>query len=137
MTGSAEDEERSPRIYADFMKTDDSGRLVLTTIGTRLDLEMNQLDLAEGMRMTFWEGSDRLEDGGVEDIVAEGLVHFDKKQGCWVAEIDPGSLRHETEDRSWYEARQRFLESHPEILSDTTNVARGGTNEPAERQCDQ
>ena len=74
-----------PRIYADFHKMDGRGRLFLTCVGTRRDLENQGIVLSEGLRLTFYQ--DELDVDG-NPVEALGVVHFDVEHDCWVAELD-------------------------------------------------
>ncbi len=85
------------RVYADFQNADDANRLRLTCAGTAHDLERLGLRLTEGLALTLY--SDDEDDAGRPDeLLAEGVVHFDIKQECWVAVIDWSALRHASED---------------------------------------
>jgi hypothetical protein len=82
-----------PRIYADFMKTIDSERLLLTCNGTFKDLDRLKISLVEGLEATFYmdDGDDA---GNPDDLEAEGVVQFDKDLAEWTAVIDWSTLRH-------------------------------------------
>lgn len=84
------------RIYADFQKTDDHGRLVLSTRGTRHDLERAGIELQEGLMLTFYM-DDADDEGNPDPIVAEGTVRFDDSIRQWVAEIDWDAVRNESQ----------------------------------------
>lgn len=81
-----------PRIYVDFMKTDDQGRLLLTCIGTRRDLETQGVQLQDGLLLHVY--SDDLDkDGNRDDLVADGIVRFDSDNRRWVLEIDRNGIQ--------------------------------------------
>ena len=76
--------EKQERIFVDFLKTDDFGRLRFLAMGTQRDIRRVGLKLAEGIRMHVF--SDDLDAGGAEDpLFAEGTVRR-KQRECraWV-----------------------------------------------------
>lgn len=81
------------RIYADFQKVDDEGRLVLTTAGTWSDLARHGLELREGLTLTFYS-DDADDDGNPDDLVVEGSVGYDEQAGHWTATIDWQAIKH-------------------------------------------
>jgi hypothetical protein len=86
----------TPKIYADFQKVDDDGRLMLTTVGTREDLERNHIELSEGLVLTFY--TDDLDDkGNRDDLVISGKARYDHEAERWVAEVDWSLLKHASE----------------------------------------
>lgn len=86
-----------PRVYADFQNLDDSNRLRLTCAGTAHDLERLDLHLCEGLTLTLYT-DDEDDSGQPDELRAEGIVHYDYEQQCWVAEIDWSALRHASEE---------------------------------------
>ncbi len=42
------------QIYADFMKMDDEGHLILTCFGTHKDLEKHKISLTDGLKLVFY-----------------------------------------------------------------------------------
>ncbi len=86
-----------PRIYADFQNTDDENRLRLTCAGTRDDLRRLGLELARGLVLTFYS-DDADDQGRPDELRAEGMVDYDEDQGCWVASIDWGAIRHASDE---------------------------------------
>src|SRR5262245_60828430 len=82
-----------PRIYADLMKTDDEGRLLLTTIGTASDLKQHGIALRDGLEVDFY-ADDADADGVRDDILFAGVVHYNQQLGAWVADVDWSGLRH-------------------------------------------
>lgn len=80
------------RIYVDFMKVDNEGRLLLTCIGTRRDLEEQSIELREGLLLHVYS-DDLDEHGNRDDLVAEGTVRFDSANRRWVLEIDHSVIR--------------------------------------------
>ncbi len=86
-----------PRIYADFQNLDDDNRLHLNCVGTLQDLEQQGVRLTDGLVVTLY--TDDADDRGQPDEMrAEGVVHFDKAQQCWVAEIDWDRLWHASDE---------------------------------------
>ena len=82
------------RVYVDYMKRDDANRILLSTLGTQQDLERLGLTLAEGMKLSVY--SDDADEDGVEiQLVAEGVVAYDRENGRWVLTVDDSTLRHQ------------------------------------------
>lgn len=73
-------------IYADFMKMDNDGRLVLTCFGTHKDLKKYNISLKDGLKLVFYN-DDEDDNGNRDDLVVEGIVEYDKKSERWVANI--------------------------------------------------
>lgn len=88
-----------PRIYVDFLKTDDDGRLVLTCMGTHRDLEAQALQLCDGLIVNVYS-DDLDEHGQPDDLIAEGTVRFDAANQRWVLELDHASIRHASDDHA-------------------------------------
>jgi hypothetical protein len=86
-----------PRVYADFQNLDDENRLRLICAGTRRDLERQGIDLREGMTLTLYT-DDANDKGQPDDLLAEGVVHYNEVENCWVAAIDWKALRHASEE---------------------------------------
>ncbi len=87
----------APRVYADFQNLDDANRLRLTCAGTHRDLERQEIRLHEGLALTLYT-DDAAADGRPDEMRAEGIVHYDEGQSCWVAAIDWGSHRHASDE---------------------------------------
>ena len=87
----------TPRIYADFQKLDDHNRLKLTCAGTQRDLTQYGIVLREGLVLTF-RTDDEDDAGRPDELLADGVVHRDEDEGCWVAEVDWSALRHASEE---------------------------------------
>jgi|SRR6266542_1338242 len=85
-----------PRIYADFQKTDDKQRVVLTTVGTKEDLAHEGSQLRDGLRVLLY-ADDHDGRGNRDDLLVEGIVAFDGERPRWVAVVDWGALRRESE----------------------------------------
>lgn len=88
-----------PRIYADFHNLDDANRLRLTCAGTREDLARQGIELQEGLRLTFYM-DDANDSGQPDDLLAEGVTHYDQEGQCWVAAMNWQTLRHDSEETS-------------------------------------
>jgi hypothetical protein len=87
------------KVYADFQNLDDFNRLRLTCAGTREDLEHQGIELCEGLRLTLY--MDDADDAGRPDeLRADGIVHFNPDEQCWVAAIDWSALRHASEEHA-------------------------------------
>jgi hypothetical protein len=86
-----------PRIYADYQKTDDFGRLILVCYGTARDLARQGIVLEKGLTLTFYmdDGDD---DGNPDDLLVDGVVEYDEEQKNWVAVIDQDTFRHASEE---------------------------------------
>ena len=84
------------RVWVDLMKADGNGRVWLTTIGTRRDLERLGIQLREGIPLKLW--SDDVDDTGRPDnLIVDGIAHFSSEIGVWVALVDWQAVRHESE----------------------------------------
>jgi hypothetical protein len=86
------------RVYVDFMKTDDEGRLLLTCIGTRRDLETQGVQLREGLVLCVYS-DDLDEHGNRDDLVAKGVVRFDPANRRWVLEVDREAIRNASDEK--------------------------------------
>jgi len=84
------------QVYADFQNLDDENRLRLTCAGTRRDLERQEMEVREGMVLTLYT-DDANDAGQPDEPLADGVVHFDKAENCWVAAIDWNEIRHSLE----------------------------------------
>lgn len=83
-----------PRVFHDFQNVDASGRLRLVCVGTLRDLERQQVELREGMSLTFY--TDDADDAGRPvELVADGVVQYNAEEKCWVGTIDWQAIRDE------------------------------------------
>lgn len=79
-----------PLVWVDFNaggrwgSNPEYGIVYLTKRGTQRDLQRQQIQLVDGMRLRMFD-CDLDENGHHDDIVAEGVVHFDKPRGEWYA----------------------------------------------------
>ena len=92
-------------VYADFQNLDDANRLRLTCAGTLRDLERQGIRLREGLVLIFY--TDDADDcDRPDELWAEGVVHYDDEQRCWVASIDWGDLHHASDDATQSAGRE-------------------------------
>src|SRR6266446_5723366 len=58
-----------------------------SALGTLKDLELEKITPVEGMTLQFWmdDGDDA---GNTDNLIFEGVIHFDKTLGRWYAVID-------------------------------------------------
>lgn len=90
-----------PPIYADFNKiaaaaNGHSLQVHLTTVGTRSALARHHIQPREGMLLRLYD-ADADPGGNRDDLVAEGVAHYDAGRGHWVAVLDGQSIRHVSE----------------------------------------
>lgn len=86
------------RVHVDFLKRDGSGRILLTTVGTRADLAKHSIELRDGLALAVY-GDDADENGKPDYLVAQGIVRYDRSAKRWVLEIDRDEIRHESDSR--------------------------------------
>jgi hypothetical protein len=87
----------NPRVYADFQNLDDFNRPRLTCAGTREDLARQAIQLREGLTLTLYM-DDADDQGQPDELRAEGVVHYNEAERCWVAAVDWSALRHASEE---------------------------------------
>ncbi len=87
----------SPRAYADFQNLDDANRLRLTCAGTWQDLERQQIELRDGLRLPFYT-DDADDDGNPDELLVDGVVHYDSVGQVWVATVDWQAVRHTSDE---------------------------------------
>jgi hypothetical protein len=83
------------RIYADFHNLDDLNRLKLTCAGTREDLERHGIELREGLILTFYM-DDADDQGRPDELLVEGVVHYNADHLTWIADVNWSEVRHES-----------------------------------------
>jgi hypothetical protein len=88
-----------PKIYADFQKLDDFNRLKLTCAGTVRDLKRYGIELRDGLVFTFYM-DDAKGCGQPGELRAEGVVHYNDREKCWVAEINWDAVRHTSDEKA-------------------------------------
>ncbi len=87
-----------PLIYADYHKTDDSGRLILTCYGTVKDFKKHSITLQNGLALIFYmDDADAF--GNTDNLLVDGIVEYDEREKRWVAEIDRATFRHASEHK--------------------------------------
>jgi hypothetical protein len=86
-----------PRVYADFQNLDDFNRLKLTCAGTLDDLTRQGIQLHEGLVLTLYT-DDADDQGQPDELRAQGVVHYNPDEHCWVAAIDWTALRHASDE---------------------------------------
>lgn len=79
-------------IYIDTNHYDEAKRFILTKVGTIEDLERLKIELQEGLKLVFYT-DDADDDGKSDDLVAEGIVEYDKENNRWVARVDWNEFR--------------------------------------------
>jgi len=89
----------TPRIYVDFLKTGGrANQVVLDTAGTLSDLERHGIVLGEDLVLHLYN-DDADESGQPDDLIVDGVAHFDEQSGQWVAIYDPTAFMHESDLR--------------------------------------
>jgi hypothetical protein len=68
------------------------GRNYLKQIGTLRDIELNSIELKEGIRLPFY--CDDADDHGPNDLIFEGTMHYDDAEKRWYTIIDESSYGH-------------------------------------------
>jgi hypothetical protein len=81
------------RVYADFHNLDNSNRLRLNCAGTVEDLGRQGIEMREGLALTFYM-DDADDQGRPDDLLVEGVAHYDEAARCWVALADWNTVRH-------------------------------------------
>ena len=69
-------------VYADFHNADAQGRLRLNSVGTIEDLARQQIELRDGLALTFYS-DDTDEEGALDKLFVDGLVSFSDDEECW------------------------------------------------------
>ncbi len=82
-----------PRVFHDFQSTDPSGRLRLNCQGTIDDLAQHQIELREGLALTFY-CEDANDGGAADELLVDGVAAYSTEEKCWVAMIDWNAIRH-------------------------------------------
>jgi hypothetical protein len=77
-------ERTKPRIYADFHKTWERGQVILTCLGTLVDLRQLKIDLVEGLEVVLYmDDADR--HGNPDDLEVDAVIRFHPDLGQWRA----------------------------------------------------
>ena len=87
----------APRIYADFQNLDGDNRLRLTCAGTLEDLQREGIQLREGLALLLYTDDGDVH-GNSDELRADGVVHYNEEEKCWVAAINWSALRHASEE---------------------------------------
>jgi len=82
-----------PRIYVDFQNVDKHSRLILSCVGTIRDLALHNIELKDGLVLTFYS-DDADHEGNPDDLVVQGVAQFDKDLNHWTAIIGWQSIKH-------------------------------------------
>lgn len=85
------------KVYADFQNLDDFNCLKLICAGTLQDLKRLNIDLQEGLVLTFYT-DDADDQGRPDELRVEGIVHYNKEEQCWVAAVEWNALRHASDE---------------------------------------
>lgn len=85
-----------PRIYADFIKKDQKGRLLLVSLGSLEDIKAHALTIADRHEVVFYS-DDADATGRPDDLEVDGIVEWDQERGHWVGMFDPNAFRHHSE----------------------------------------
>lgn len=89
----------TPRIYVDFLKTGGrANQVVLNTAGTLSDIKRHGIVLREDLVLHLCS-DDADESGQRDDLIVDGVVHFDEQRRQWVAIYDPTGFMHESDIR--------------------------------------
>ncbi len=82
------------RVFADLNKNDGS-RIILTCLGTHLDLENHGISLRAGLELVFYD-NDFDEFGNDDNLIFKGTVERDDERDCWIARIDWDQIKSES-----------------------------------------
>ncbi len=85
------------RAYCDFHKAVDARTFLLTTIGSRRDLDRLGPALAVGVSLTLWM-DDADAEGRRDDLLVDGVLDR-LADGTWIARVDPATWRHDSDER--------------------------------------
>ena len=86
------------RVYCDFHKAVDPCTFLLTTVGSRRDIDLLGADLVVGTPLTFWM-DDRSADGRRDDLLVDGVLDR-LADRTWIARVDSTTWRHDSAERS-------------------------------------
>ncbi len=81
-----------PRIFL-YPYAGVGGRNYIKDIGTQQDIQLNDIKLQEGLRLSFY-CEDEDDAGKQDDLLFEGTVHFDSEKQQWYVLVDENSYRH-------------------------------------------
>jgi hypothetical protein len=83
-------------IYGDFHNLDDENRIRLTTLGSLSDIARLGIQLRDGLALTI-TADDADDDGNSDDLMADGVIRYNEKEKCWVAQIDWSKVQNRSE----------------------------------------
>ena len=88
---------RTPRIYVDFLNTGgQANQVVLDRAGTLSDLNQHGIVLREGLVLHLYS-DDADESGRPDDLVVDGVAHYDERNKRWVATYKRAAIKHESD----------------------------------------
>ncbi len=87
-----------PRIYADFLKQDDSGRAILTCRGTLRDVEEQKVVLRDGLDVLLYS-DDTDEADKPDDLEVDAKIEYDFVNQRWTA-VYVSPFRHASDRKS-------------------------------------
>jgi hypothetical protein len=85
------------RIYVDFLNSGgQANQVVLDRSGTMEDLKRYAITLREGLVLHLY--MDDADDSDQPDnLIVDGVVHYDEQLKQWVATYDPAAFKHESD----------------------------------------
>jgi hypothetical protein len=83
-----------PKVYADFHHVNNFNRLTLTCAGTKEDLDSQGIELREGLVLIFSMDDADDDQGQPDELLVDGVVHYDEAEHSWVAAVDWSAIRH-------------------------------------------
>ena len=83
-------------IYGDFNNLDGQNRIRLTTLGSVSDIARLGIQLRDGLHLTITT-DDADDDGNSDDLMADGVIRYNEKEKCWVAQIDWSNVQNRSE----------------------------------------
>ena len=84
----------NPRIYSDYNGPYQPDFMLLTYYGTQKDLEEQNIELKEGMKITVYSDSDDEEDLEADGIVKFGQIPNTRGNPCWYADTRGSKIRY-------------------------------------------
>ncbi len=73
-----------PRIYADFNKLDKDRNAILVCLGTKNDLEEQDLKLVKGLEVTLYQPDDVDEEGNPDCLEVDAVIEYDSTNNFWI-----------------------------------------------------
>ena len=89
-----------PRIYADFNKLDKDRNAILVCLGTKNDLEEQNLKLVKGLEVMLYQPDGVDEDGNTDCLEVDAVIEYDSINNYWIGvfefeELDYQSIRNQ------------------------------------------